>query len=66
MSGHVVRIRALGDELGADRNQHAVMASLTGLSPDTIYHARLIAVNTVGRRTGEDIAFTTSMPPRAL
>lgn len=45
---------------------HAVLASLTGLSPDTVYHYRLFAMNSLDPSApveGEDRTFTTAAPP---
>jgi uncharacterized protein (TIGR02145 family) len=36
-----------------------VSADLNGLVPETIYHFRIIAVNAVGTKYGEDMEFTT-------
>jgi CSLREA domain-containing protein len=42
----------------------AVAATLTGLSPNTTYHYRLVAVNPDGTTNGDDRTFTTAkLPP---
>ncbi len=50
----------------------AVSASISGLRPDTLYHFRLVATNTIGTAFGADQTFTTRPeakppppPPRA-
>jgi hypothetical protein len=53
--------------LGADRNEHPAIANLTGLSPGTTYHWRVVATNTAvlngGLSEGEDHTFTTYLQP---
>jgi CSLREA domain-containing protein len=39
-----------------------VVATLTGLSPNTTYHYRLVGVNPDGTRNGADRSFTTDSP----
>ena len=47
--------------LGADGN---IQAGLTGLSPGTTYHYRLVASNATGMSVGDDQQFTTQpLPP---
>lgn len=41
-----------------------VSAGIAGLSPNTRYHYRLVAVNDSGTGRGEDRTFTTGAPPR--
>jgi hypothetical protein len=43
-----------------DTNDHAVTASLSGLTPATIYHFRLVATNEIGEAQGVDRNFTTA------
>ena len=38
----------------------AVSASITGLTPNTLYHFRVVAVNSGGTTNGSDLTFTTS------
>jgi hypothetical protein len=46
---------------GSDSTDHVVSQALTGLSPNTTYHYRLVAVDAIGFTTfGSDIGFTTS------
>jgi hypothetical protein len=44
---------------GAGQVERAIETRLTGLSPDTIYHCRLVAVSTAGTSHGEDRRFKT-------
>lgn len=49
---------------GAGAAPIAVSANMTGLSPDTTYHFRLVASNPAGTRYGTDHTFTTPpLPP---
>jgi hypothetical protein len=43
-----------------------VFAKITGLSPSTTYHYRIIAANADGKATGEDMTFTTAPPPKQV
>lgn len=45
---------------GRQDSPRLVQAALTGLGPDTIYHYRLVAVNSEGTSLGADQAFRTS------
>ena len=55
--------------LAADSNKEfrPVSTAVLGLSPNTLYHFRVIATNSKGSSTGEDLAFTTTadgtLPP---
>ncbi len=49
--------------LGADFSIHSVSASVTGLVPNALYHARLVAANSAGTTAGPDITFTTLKTP---
>jgi hypothetical protein len=40
----------------------SVSADVTGLSPSTTYHYRVVATNTAGTVNGADLAFTTTAP----
>ena len=40
-----------------------VTATLTGLTPQTLYHVRARAVNSVGETQGDDQTFTTAGSP---
>ena len=48
---------------GTGSTNIAVNASLTGLSPATTYHYRLVAKNASGTSNGADGVFTTASPP---
>lgn len=48
--------------IAPDGNPHAVTAALTGLSPGTTYHFRLVAANANGTSDGADQSFTTTGP----
>jgi NHL repeat-containing protein len=50
------------DSIGADGVSHGLEARLSGLSPDTTYHFRLVATNEVGRTTDVDHVFKTQAP----
>jgi DNA-binding beta-propeller fold protein YncE len=45
--------------IGSDRKEHAALADLEGLAPDTSYHWRIVAINQSGATEGEDHLFTT-------
>jgi hypothetical protein len=47
----------------ADSNAHAVTANLSGLTPDTAYHFRLVAGNAAGVTDGSDQRVTMQGPP---
>lgn len=49
--------------IAADANPHPVTAELTGLTPNTTYHFRLVAANTAGATRGLDESFITLAPP---
>ena len=42
-----------------------VSAGVTGLTPSTLYHYRLVAVNSAGTSFGSDVTFTTAAPGAA-
>jgi hypothetical protein len=44
---------------GAGTTPEQVRIGLTGLTPGTTYHARIVATNALGTTTGEDITFLT-------
>ncbi len=46
-------------QLGADGSPHQVSAQVTGLAPETRYHWRLVAENSVETVAGADHTFTT-------
>ena len=47
-----------------EKHVRTVQAELSGLSANTLYHYRLVAVNSYGTTDGQDRTFTTSGPPR--
>jgi plastocyanin len=49
--------------LPADNVNHAVTTRLTGLTPGTEYHFRLVAKNAVSLADGDDHTFITASPP---
>ncbi len=48
---------------GAGRSNVAVLATITGLRPRTLYHYRLVAINAAGTAVGADRAFRTPGAP---
>ena len=44
----------------------AVTAALSGLAPNTTFHARLVATSDAGTTNGADMTFTTDNPPPVL
>jgi plastocyanin len=57
--GHATAVKSLPE----DNLNHAVTTRLTGLTPGTEYHFRLVAKNPVGSADGGDHAFVTAAPP---
>jgi DNA-binding beta-propeller fold protein YncE len=57
-----------GTDAGAGNGKEAEVAksTLTGLTPNSTYHYRLVAANHFGTTVGEDQRFTTSGPPRIV
>ncbi len=51
---------------GASTIPVGVTASVAGLSPESAYHFRIVAVFTGGSATGEDDSFTTLGPPPSI
>jgi hypothetical protein len=51
--------RTATDNAGGGNNDRPVDANLTGLSPSTTYHYRLVATNGSGTTNGNDATFTT-------
>ena len=51
------------EPIGEDGSDHPVSAELTGLTPDTTYHFRVLAVNLNGLTAGADQTFTTPDRP---
>ncbi len=52
--------------VGSDTSTHTVIASLTGLIPGALYHARLVASNSAGTTFGPDQTFqaAAAAPPK--
>lgn len=48
---------------GSGTADMSVSANLTGLSPGTVYHYRVVADNSAGKTPGADKTFTTTAPP---
>lgn len=48
-----------GADVGAGKTAHAVGEELAGLTPGTVYHYRVVAVNGAGMTDGLDETFTT-------
>jgi hypothetical protein len=52
--------------VGSDGTSHAVSQAISGLTPSTTYHFRVVATNSAGTRRGADETFTTGdAPPSA-
>jgi hypothetical protein len=49
--------------VGSDFSNHTVVASLSGLVPNALYHVRLVATNSAGTTVGPDATFTTKIDP---
>lgn len=45
--------------LGADASGHPVQTVISGLTPSTRYHVRVVATNSLGLAFGDDVTFTT-------
>jgi hypothetical protein len=48
---------------GSGQTANAVSAAISGLTPGTTYHYRLVATNTSGTVNGQDQTFTTAATP---
>jgi hypothetical protein len=59
------RIPATAQAAGSGTEPQAVSQELTGLTPGTTFHYRLVATNTFGSVAAADQAFTTLVPPGA-
>ncbi|HEX3909782.1 MAG TPA: hypothetical protein VHW67_03645 [Solirubrobacteraceae bacterium] len=55
---------APGTDAGSEKGSIAATAQLSGLTPNTTYHYRVVASNSFGSTFGADQKFTTSGPPR--
>jgi len=56
-------IETAPQDAGSGTSDEAASASLSGLSPSTTYHYRLVAVNPGGTALGHDQTFTTTSAP---
>jgi hypothetical protein len=54
---------APGADAGSATELVSAATSLSGLTPNTTYHYRLVGVNSLGTSDGEDRTFTTQGPP---
>ena len=50
-------------QLSAGTDPRTVTADITGLTPGTTYHVRIVAANSHGTSHGADVAFTTGAAP---
>ncbi len=55
---------APGTDAGSEKGAVAAQTDLSGLTPNTTYHYRLVGTNSFGSTFGADQKFTTSGPPR--
>jgi hypothetical protein len=62
-SGPVYDHTTPNQPVGADFASHAVVASVSGLVPNALYHVRLVATNAAGTTNGPDMTFTTQHGP---
>ena len=53
-----------GVDAGSEKAPVTAEAALSGLTPNTAYHYRLVTENELGTTLGEDKKFSTSGPPR--
>ena len=58
-SGPVYDQSTPSQSVGSDFSSHTVVASLSGLVPNALYHVRLVATNSAGTTFGPDATFTT-------
>jgi outer membrane protein assembly factor BamB len=50
-------------QVGSDSTFHEVVDRISGLTPGTTYHARLVATSPAGTSRGKDFTFTTASAP---
>ena len=62
-SGPVYDQSTPSQSVGPDFSSHTVVASLSGLVPNALYHVRLVATNSAGTTVGPDATFTTKEDP---
>ncbi|HEX5145532.1 MAG TPA: hypothetical protein VFV85_00810, partial [Conexibacter sp.] len=56
-------VPAAGIDVGGSSSDQAVSQALAGLQPDTVYHYRVVARNSVGTTTGGDHTFVSEASP---
>ena len=47
------------ESIGADNTEHAISPKLEGLAPESTYHLRIVATNSVNSTNGPDLTITT-------
>jgi IPT/TIG domain-containing protein len=62
-SGPVYDHSTPDEPVGTDFSVHSVLASVAGLLPNALYHARLVAANADGTTFGPDVVFKTPADP---
>jgi hypothetical protein len=62
-SGPVYNQSTAPVQVGSDFLSHPVFIAVSGLVPNALYHARLVATNTAGTTLGPDVTFTTPADP---
>ena len=62
-SGPVYDQSTPNQSVGSDFSSHPVVASVSGLVPNALYHVRLVATNSAGTTFGPDVTFTTPKAP---
>ena len=62
-SGPVYDHSTTDEPVGTDFSVHSVLASVAGLLPNALYHARLVATNADGTTFGPDVVFKTPADP---
>jgi hypothetical protein len=62
-SGPVYDHSTPDEPVGTDFSIHSVLASVAGLLPNALYHARLVAANADGTTFGPDVVFKTPADP---
>jgi hypothetical protein len=62
-SGSIFDQSTPAQSLGSDFSAHAVAATLSNLVPNALYHARLVASNSDGTTTSNELTFLTPKAP---
>ncbi|MGA8744564.1 MAG: hypothetical protein WB507_01715 [Solirubrobacterales bacterium] len=52
--------------IGSDNAVHAAVTTLSGLTPATTFHYRVVATNSIGAASGPDQTFTTGAEPTVV